>query len=322
MHVRGSRLLSALPAVVGVALTAFAQTGSAQAGEREAHGTTRRAEAASPAVVGVKRIEAADGSTDESRVEERTVVAKEPGLFGEVFVVDEGPHRALRFGAPDADDQTMIVRQAPWKSPVEYVSTASAGLSFSKAPREGPREALIIGLGGGAFAHHLARVEPGLHIDAVEIDPVVVRLARRHFALDDVPHLSVHVGDGAAFVRTAKNRWNLILVDAYGSDDMPAQLTHAAFFLALRQRMAREGAVVLNLAVSAQNERKILSRFMPLFSRCVSVRTPKDRNLVVIGTDRAIDLRHARASDVSRRQRAKLPLLPLKFRPCASPEPE
>lgn len=259
---------------------------------------------------------------DEAAEVTPTIVAKEPGLFGEVFVVDEGPHRALRFGAPDADDQTMIVRETPSRSPVEYVSTAAAGLSFSKAPRKGPRQALIIGLGGGAMAHHLARLEPGIHVDAVEIDPVVVRFARRYFALEQVPHLTVHVEDGAAFASAAKTKWNLIVVDAYGSDDMPAQLTSPTFFLALRQRVAREGAVVLNLAVSAHHEKKILSRFIPLFSECVAVRTPEDRNLVVIGTDRAIDLRHARASDVSRRQRAKLPLLPLKFKPCSAPEPE
>ena len=44
-----------------------------------------------------------------------------------------------------------------------------------------PRSMLIIGLGGGTLPRTLRQVVPDTQIDVVEIDPAVVRVARRYF---------------------------------------------------------------------------------------------------------------------------------------------
>jgi spermidine synthase len=46
-----------------------------------------------------------------------------------------------------------------------------------------PKRALLIGLGGGAMVHALHAYDPHLELDVVEIDPVVVRLARQYFGV-------------------------------------------------------------------------------------------------------------------------------------------
>jgi spermidine synthase len=78
-----------------------------------------------------------------------------------------------------------------------------------------PRRVLTIGLGGGftlqAIVHH---PEPE-RITAVEIDPLVVDAARRHFAaytdhaLDD-PRVEVVTADGRNFIDRAGERWDVI----------------------------------------------------------------------------------------------------------------
>lgn len=251
---------------------------------------------------------------DRNSKKERVVVRKK-GLFGDIVVVDSERFRSMRFGSAEADDQTVIDRKDPRQTPVEYVRFAASGLGYASKPAR----ALVIGVGGGSFPRLLTQLEPGIKIDAVEIDPAVVDVARSHFDLNSIENLTVFVEDGAAFVKHQKTKWDLILVDAYGSDDMPAALISDAFFRDVRALVSDRGAVVLNLAVSVESERKVLSRFQPLFSACVMARTPEDKNLIVIGTPREVDPKRARASDVARRTRAKLPFVVDRWRRCGPP---
>lgn len=50
--------------------------------------------------------------------------------------------------------------------------------------------ALVIGLGGGGLPAFLT-LRCRLAVDAVELDPVVVQLARQHFQLPESEHLQV-----------------------------------------------------------------------------------------------------------------------------------
>ena len=44
-----------------------------------------------------------------------------------------------------------------------------------------PQNVLIVGLGGGSLPRALAAMLPATHIDVVEIDPAVTRVARSYF---------------------------------------------------------------------------------------------------------------------------------------------
>ncbi|HWO99926.1 MAG TPA: SAM-dependent methyltransferase [Methylococcus sp.] len=85
-------------------------------------------------------------------------------------------------------------------------------------------QVLVLGADGGAevlqaLFHHAS------HVDAIELDPNLVRLLRRDFrefsgSLFDRPEVRVHVGDARGFVVRSRERYDLIqlsLVDASGS---------------------------------------------------------------------------------------------------------
>jgi hypothetical protein len=50
-------------------------------------------------------------------------------------------------------------------------------------------------------------ITAGQDVDVVEIDPVVVEVARSHFGLIEDARLRVHVDDGRRFVERAEARW-------------------------------------------------------------------------------------------------------------------
>jgi len=201
---------------------------------------------------------------------------EEPGL-GAVYVVQDAGRRALRFGRPDAEDQSVFDPKRPETEPVRYIRSALVGLAY--APARG--RLLMIGLGGGSYLRHAGRLAPGLALEAVEISPLVVRLCRRYFALP--PRVQVHVEDGGRFVRRTPERYALVFVDAYDAVDYPRHLGTPAFFRAVRRLLAPGGVVVANLSPNTNRRRAELVRaFRGVFPGGPCLATPND-NWVLLG---------------------------------------
>lgn len=106
---------------------------------------------------------------------------------------------------------------------VRYGSLLALGLCGGAA-----RRALVVGLGGGTIVGLLRAARPRLRIDAVEIDPLVVRVARRYFGLEVLPaadreRLAIHTQDGAAYLgglhlpAVGGGLWDIAFVDAYAA---------------------------------------------------------------------------------------------------------
>src|SRR4051794_3182914 len=121
------------------------------------------------------------------------VVFDQRSPFGRVLVIDEGARRVMRFGSPQASDQSAIEPANPRAVPVEYVRHALVGLAY----HGDPRRVLMVGLGGGAFSTLVHRALPDATVDVVEIDPVVVAAARAHFGVREDGRYHVHVADAA-----------------------------------------------------------------------------------------------------------------------------
>src|SRR4026207_357979 len=77
---------------------------------------------------------------------------------------------------------------------LDYTRCMMAFLLFHPAPRE----ALMIGLGGGSLPKFFHKHLKKTRVRVVELDAAVVAAARQHFALPaDDERLAVEIGDGA-----------------------------------------------------------------------------------------------------------------------------
>jgi len=108
-----------------------------------------------------------------------------------------------------------------------------------------PREALMIGLGGGSLVKFFHRHLRKTTVRVVELDARIVAAAREHFELPpDDARLAVEVGDGAEAL--APECCDLLVVDAFHDELHVPRLASAEFydgaFLALRE----PGALVVN----------------------------------------------------------------------------
>ena len=109
-----------------------------------------------------------------------------------------------------------------------------------------PRSVAILGNAAGTTARAFRTLRPGTRVDAVEIDPELTRIGRRWFGLPR--SVRVHHEDARPFLRRrSDSRWDAILVDAYRQPYIPFYLVTKEFFQLVRDRLTRNGMVVVNV---------------------------------------------------------------------------
>ncbi len=171
------------------------------------------------------------------------VVFQATSPFQEVVVTETSDRvRTLRFGEGGAvQSQARVGR--PDQLLVPYVRAAMAGLVFSPEPER----VLVVGLGGGSIPNFIAHNYPSAHVDAVEIDPVVVDVARDWFGVSEGDRLRLVVEDGRQFVERVSEPYDVIFLDAFGESSIPPTLTSREFLEAVRRAVGTEGVVIANV---------------------------------------------------------------------------
>lgn len=209
-----------------------------------------------------------------------TVVHEQTSPYGQVFVVDSNGERFLRFGSPDGDDQSGLDLRDPDRPVLEYIPLTLAGLATADKLQRG----LVVGFGAGMVTRYWHRAEPEMVIDSVEICPVVTALAFTHFGFQPAPNLPIHVMDGRQFVQDTAARYDVVLLDAYGSGDAPYHLTTVEFYREVVAHLAPGGVVMANMVAEAEATVAAMMRtFAEAFDEVVRLDTARDGNVVLLG---------------------------------------
>jgi spermidine synthase len=110
---------------------------------------------------------------------------------------------------------------------------------------------LMIGCAGGTLGTMLARA--GRDVTIVDIDPVSFRLAQRYFGLPST--VTCHVGDGLAFIRGTRRKFDALIVDAFIGESMPDHMKGAAFYAAIRRCLNKDGLALVNVCLDTKKDR-------------------------------------------------------------------
>eukprot|EP00523_Entomoneis_sp_CCMP467_P009226 CAMPEP_0168736726 /NCGR_PEP_ID=MMETSP0724-20121128/10010_1 /TAXON_ID=265536 /ORGANISM="Amphiprora sp., Strain CCMP467" /LENGTH=500 /DNA_ID=CAMNT_0008783935 /DNA_START=24 /DNA_END=1526 /DNA_ORIENTATION=+ len=103
-----------------------------------------------------------------------------------------------------------------------------------------PQRVLIIGGGDGYVLHEVLKHDTVTHVDHVDLDGSVIETCQQHFAWGAQawadPRVSLHIADGAAFVRNAPpGTFDVIIQDSsdpwtWGPDGSPVELPSAVLY--------------------------------------------------------------------------------------------
>ncbi|NRA60564.1 MAG: fused MFS/spermidine synthase [Psychrobium sp.] len=175
------------------------------------------------------------------------VIHKERSIYRNIVISEQDDVRCMAFEnrRNSATNQACIDLQLPERLVFEYTRSIVAGLAFKPAPKN----ILIIGLGGGSLPTMLSRVLPDTDITSVEIDPAVLKMAKRYFNYQDSARVKSVIKDGRIFIKRAlKNnqRFDWIILDAFNADYIPEHLLTKEFLEESKALLTPNGLLAAN----------------------------------------------------------------------------
>ena len=163
-----------------------------------------------------------------------------------ITVVDRGSFRILSFNG----SQESKMSNYPGKGLMghfEYTEFLQMPLIWKPQAKR----VLMIGLGGGSTQKAYRHYYPDIHVDVAEIDSMVVQVAANFFGVKKGPKLKMHVGDGRVYLKKNKEKYDIILLDAYTSSrsgsNIPYHLATKEFFELVDRNLSADGVLAYNV---------------------------------------------------------------------------
>ena len=182
-----------------------------------------------------------------------TVILETETEHSHLDVVDSDNKRTLylngmRHSQMDKDNPNDLV--------LKYTKYFHLGTLFN------PQLENILFVGGGGFSGPKNFLEsyPDSLIDVVEIDSEVTEVAKTYFSLRDDPRLEIFNEDARTFLMNTDEKYDLIILDAFGTDYVPFHLLTQWYFHILQEHLEPDGGIVSNLIGSLEGDTSDLPR--------------------------------------------------------------
>lgn len=172
--------------------------------------------------------------------------------FSRIRVRRQASVRTLLFVRDNKEE--VIETIVNLKKPYEMLAPYTRGMFASYLFQPKQQQVLIVGLGGGAMVHFLRHYDPETQVTAVEIDPVVVKLADRYFAVRPDKTLNIITGDGLQYLEKTDARYDVIYMDAFlkpsadtDATGTPLPMKTIRFYKGVQEKLKPGGVVAFNL---------------------------------------------------------------------------
>lgn len=172
--------------------------------------------------------------------------------YSRIRIEERGTVRRLLFvsddGATALESEMDVTR--PQDLLIRYTQAMFASYFF--LPRQ--ERVLIVGLGAGSMVRFLEHHDPQLRVDVVEIDPVIVEVAREHFGTRASANVRIFVQDGFDYLKSTSTIYDVVYMDAFlkpaedtDASGIPLRLKTKAFLRELQGRVHPNGLIVFNV---------------------------------------------------------------------------
>ncbi|OGG31513.1 hypothetical protein A3A63_04240 [Candidatus Gottesmanbacteria bacterium RIFCSPLOWO2_01_FULL_46_9] len=111
------------------------------------------------------------------------------------------------------------------------------------------RRILVMGVGGGMALRQLRAIFPQAHITGVDIDPVIIAVAKEYFGLDYLGNSSFIVSDARKYAEkrlARRNLFDLVIVDIFIGNDVPEFVTEKRFLQSVNNLLRPGGQLMMN----------------------------------------------------------------------------
>jgi spermidine synthase len=193
-------------------------------------------------------------------------------LGQQVVLIDEGlENMAAVTDFPDTGERKLYLNGQPQASTTPLVANFHqllGHLGMLVHPR--PRDALVIGLGGGATPGALAQ-HSGVDVDVVELSGAVTRAAPLFGAINgnvvDRPNVSLKLDDGRNFLLLTDKRYDVITADIIRPRHAGANNLYSVEYYELAKRALKDDGMMVQWfeQLSEQQYKLLLRSFVDVF---------------------------------------------------------
>lgn len=210
------------------------------------------------------------------------------------FVYESLGSKALHFSISEIQSRMKLTD--PYALDLAYTRTMMGFLMFKPAPTS----VAMIGLGGGSMAKFCWRHLPRTHIQVVEINPHVIALRDEFKVPPDDERFSVIRGDGAVFVRHCTTPVDVLLIDGFDSDGLPARLSSQRFYDDCHDALQPGGIMIVNLHFGHRHYDVLVDRIRRSFDGAILVVDDGDLSNSIVFACKGHSLERHRAGLVRR----------------------
>jgi spermidine synthase len=222
------------------------------------------------------------------------IVHAEESPYNTVFVEEQGGNRLLRLNDPRRGFHSVQMGRG-------MLTGAYYDVLYLGPLLAGGRNVLVLGMGGGTTVRAYRRYYPGARVTAVEIDPVIVRVAHELMGVGRGADLEVHVEDARPFLKRGKGAFDVIEVDLFaGGPYAPFYCLTREFFEAVRARLAPSGLVSMNVYAPGGDRTlagAVVATLAAVFPTVLELPLAEERVLLAFREQAPVDRLRARLAD-------------------------
>ncbi len=224
--------------------------------------------------------------------------------LGPIQVFDDGTKRYLSFG--EGDEQSCVLKAEPYLLQHEYTRAMLLPLLFSQ-----PRDALLVGLGGGALVNCLTHHFPELTLRVVELRHAVVKVARKYFELPRLDRLTIIEQDVAEFLEGGNSpgepcaKTDILFSDIYDAEGMAPQYFEPWYVEACAAMLSDEGWLVLNCWDEHRGDHHTLHALTENFAQVFTC-TVSSGNWIIMASKKYYDLDEVNLKAAAKEQSKQL----------------
>ena len=213
------------------------------------------------------------------------IIHRERSLYRTILVAQDPNRLCMQFSVRrNQRNQSCTDRRDPRRLVFEYAKLVFASLLVDP----NPERILVVGLGGGTLPVAYRSLFPEAHIDVVEIDPAVVKVAREYFDYAPSEPGRMYLQDARIFGKRAASReasYDLILLDAFNGDYIPEHLMTREYLLETRRLLEPGGVLLANtFSISALYHHESAT-YASVFGAFYNLRTPASDNRVIMAVN-------------------------------------
>ncbi len=172
-----------------------------------------------------------------------TVLYESDGVYGHIVVYEiANAGLTVRALKRDTNNESAVFLEL-YDSVFEYTQFAEW------YPDLVPDAKRYLMVGGGAYSvpRTILERDPDIEVVVAEIEPDLYPLAERFFDLTPSPRLTNHVIDGRVFLNTNDEPFDVIFLDAFGTDlSIPAHLATQEYFALMKDNLTPGGVLIMN----------------------------------------------------------------------------